>query len=88
MSNFWTIPPKILSPMARPVGIAFINMIGMISAALSPLVFGFLRDLTHTWMASVLFVGGMLIVSAGLMLLVPAKETVPAAAAASASQKG
>jgi ACS family 4-hydroxyphenylacetate permease-like MFS transporter len=74
MTTFWTVPPKVLSPTARPVGIAFINMIGMISAALSPLVFGLLRDMTKTWAASVLFVAGMLVVSSMCMLLVNAKE--------------
>jgi len=74
MSTFWTVPPKILSPNARPVGIAFINMIGMISAALSPLVFGLLRDMTKSWAASVLFVAVMLVLSAGFMLMVNAKE--------------
>jgi ACS family 4-hydroxyphenylacetate permease-like MFS transporter len=81
MSTFWTVPPKILSPLARPVGIAFINMIGMISAALSPLVFGFLRDLTHSWKASVLFVAIMLVLSSLFMLAVNAKENLAPAAA-------
>ncbi len=76
MTTFWTVPPKLLSPTARPVGIAFINMIGMISAALSPLIFGLLRDMTKSWVASVLFVAVMLVLSAGFMLMVNAKENL------------
>lgn len=86
MTTFWTVPPKVLSPTARPVGIAFINMIGMISAALSPLVFGLLRDLTHSWAASVLFVAGTLVVSAALMVMVNAKENLAPTTAGEAAE--
>lgn len=79
MSLFWTIPARVLSPNGRPIGIAFINMWGMVSAAVSPLIFGFLRDKTNTWAASMIFVACMLIVCSGFVLAVRAKETVAAA---------
>jgi ACS family 4-hydroxyphenylacetate permease-like MFS transporter len=73
---FWTLPPQVLSTLARPVGIAFITTFGTLAAILCPLVFGLLRDLTHSWTASVLYVAAMLLVSASLIFLVPIKKSV------------
>jgi ACS family 4-hydroxyphenylacetate permease-like MFS transporter len=76
MTIFWTIPPHVLSSAGRPVGLAFINSCGMIAAASSPLIVGFFRDLTHSWAASLIFVAVMMVISATLVLLVPAKEAI------------
>jgi MFS transporter, ACS family, 4-hydroxyphenylacetate permease len=75
---FWALAPNTLSPAARPVGIAWINMCGIISASISPLLFGFLRDLTESWFASLLFVGLMLTITASLIFLIPAGKKSPA----------
>lgn len=69
---FWTVPAQVLSPNARPVGIAWISTCGIVAASVSPLVFGFLRDLTNSWFASLIFVAVMLAVAAALFFLVPA----------------
>lgn len=71
---FWTVPPRVLSTASRPVGIAFISSCGMVAAGSSPLMIGFFRDLTHSWAASLLLVAVMMLISAALVLLVPAKE--------------
>jgi ACS family 4-hydroxyphenylacetate permease-like MFS transporter len=78
---FWTVPPKLLSPAARPVGIAAINCCASIGSALSPLVVGLLRDLTHGWVASLLFVAAVLAGAAFLIFLIPTKENVALPAA-------
>ena len=80
---FWTVVAHIPSPRARPVGIAFVSSCGVCSASLSPLLVGWLRDLTHSWAASLLFVAAMVLGSAALVFLIPAEEKVPPAALAS-----
>jgi MFS transporter, ACS family, 4-hydroxyphenylacetate permease len=61
---FWTIPVAILSPAARPAGIAFINTIGIGGgSALSPLVIGYFKDLTGSFTSGLLYVIVMLIMS-------------------------
>jgi len=70
MTIFWTIPPMVLSGAGLPIGLAFINMIGLSASSLSPLVVGFLKDLTHSWVSSLLYVVVMLVGAAGLVTLV------------------
>jgi ACS family 4-hydroxyphenylacetate permease-like MFS transporter len=61
---FWTIPVALLSPAARPAGIAFINTIGIGGgSALSPLVIGYFKDLTGSFTSGLLYVIAMLIMS-------------------------
>jgi len=74
MTIFWTIPPHVLSPGARPVGIAFISTAGMIGGLVAPFVVGFLKDLTHTFTASLLFIVVVLVIAAAAVFLVPAAE--------------
>jgi ACS family 4-hydroxyphenylacetate permease-like MFS transporter len=74
MTIFWTVPPHMLPPSARPVGIAFINSCGMIAAATSPLLVGFFKDLTHSWVTGLLFVTFMMIVSATLVFLMLVRQ--------------
>jgi ACS family 4-hydroxyphenylacetate permease-like MFS transporter len=62
--TFWTIPVAILSPAARPAGIAFVNTIGIGGgSAISPLVIGYLKDLTGGFTSGLLYVIVMLIMS-------------------------
>jgi ACS family 4-hydroxyphenylacetate permease-like MFS transporter len=84
---FWAVAPNTLSTVARPIGIAWVNTCGIISASVSPLLFGFLRDLTNSWFASLLFVALMLTIAAVLIFLIPAGGK-PAAASSTASEKG
>lgn len=67
---FWTVPPNVLSLRGRPVGIAWINTCGIVSASISPLLFGYLKDLTNGWFASLMFTAGMLVIAAVLVFLV------------------
>jgi ACS family 4-hydroxyphenylacetate permease-like MFS transporter len=70
MAVFWTVPPSILSPAARPAGIAFISSCGIFASATSPLLVGWLRDLTDSFTAAILFVAGVLVAAAALVLMV------------------
>jgi ACS family 4-hydroxyphenylacetate permease-like MFS transporter len=74
---FWTIPVAILSPAARPAGIAFINTIGIGGgSALSPLVIGYFKDLTGSFTSGLIYVIVMLIMSIICITLV-AMQTRP-----------
>jgi ACS family 4-hydroxyphenylacetate permease-like MFS transporter len=78
---FWTIVPHVLSPNARAIGLAFIQTVGMAVVSIDHLSIGFLKDVTHGWAASLMFIAVMLLASAFLVHLIPANEKVPAMAA-------
>lgn len=78
---FWTIPPHVLSPAARPVGLAFISSCGIVAASCSPLIIGFLKDLTHTWAAGLMFIAAFLVGGAIIVHLVPTRHAPLAARA-------
>jgi MFS transporter, ACS family, 4-hydroxyphenylacetate permease len=74
---FWTIPVAILSPAARPAGIAFVNTIGIGGgSALSPLVIGYFKDLTGSFTSGLLYVIAMLIMSI-ICITIVAMQTRP-----------
>jgi len=77
---FWTIPPHVLSPAGRPVGLAFISSCGVLAASASPLIIGYLKDLTHTWIASLMCIAVFLVAAAVIVFFVPTKANAPAAA--------
>jgi ACS family 4-hydroxyphenylacetate permease-like MFS transporter len=77
--TFWTIPVAILSPAARPAGIAFVNTIGIGGgSALSPLVIGYLKDLTGGFTSGLVYVIAMLIMSLICTTIVAAQMRTPA----------
>ena len=63
MVVFWTLPQKLLSVEARPAGIGLINAVGILGAAVSPAVIGWLRDLTGNFAAGLFYAATLLIVS-------------------------
>jgi ACS family 4-hydroxyphenylacetate permease-like MFS transporter len=69
MSVLWAVPPLLLSPAARPAGIAFISSCGILASMATPLLIGYLRDLTHTFVAGLFFLAAMLVASGVLVLL-------------------
>jgi ACS family 4-hydroxyphenylacetate permease-like MFS transporter len=79
---FWTIPASaaILSPAARPAGIAFISCIGIGGgSALGPAVVGYLKDLTGTFTSGLLYVVAMLIMGVICITIVTAQTRVSTA---------
>ncbi|MGU7782564.1 MFS transporter [Burkholderia sp. PU8-34] len=60
MSIFWTTPDLVLSASARAIGIAAINAIGNIGSALNPLAVGWLKDVTHSFAAGLLYAAALL----------------------------
>jgi ACS family 4-hydroxyphenylacetate permease-like MFS transporter len=72
----FTLPAMVLPREAHPAGIAFINVVGIMGATLSPLIMGIMKDLTGAFTAPMIVIGAMLGIGAGLMMLVPRKLIV------------
>ena len=74
--TFWTLPVSaaILSPDARPAGIALINCIGIGGgSAIGPFVIGYLKDLTGSFTTGLVYVVAMLIAGMICVTLVAAQ---------------
>ena len=71
MSIFWTTPDHALSFQARAVGIAVINAVGNIGSALNPLVVGWLKDLTQSFHAGLIYAAALLVVGAAIVFVLP-----------------
>lgn len=85
MSIFWTTPDQAMSFQARAIGIAVINAVGNIGSALNPLVVGWLKDLTQSFTAGIIYATVLLVIGSLLIFLLPipspAKHCQPAKAA-------
>jgi MFS transporter, ACS family, 4-hydroxyphenylacetate permease len=85
MSIFWTTPDQAFTPEARAIGLAVINAIGNISSAANPLVVGWLRDVTHSYAAGLVYSAVLLVLGAAIVATLPigrAKETTAVGSAA------
>jgi ACS family 4-hydroxyphenylacetate permease-like MFS transporter len=71
MSIFWTTPDHALSFRARAVGIAVINATGNIGSALNPLAVGWLKDLTHSFSAGLIYAAVLLVIGAVVVAVLP-----------------
>ncbi len=71
-SIFWTLPSLYLSAKARPVGIAFVNAVGLLGSALGPYVVGVLKDLTGSFTPGLLFVVAMIFMGVVCVFATPA----------------
>jgi MFS transporter, ACS family, 4-hydroxyphenylacetate permease len=77
--TFWTFPASsaILSSEARPAGIALINCVGIGGgSSIGPLVIGYLKDLTGSFTAGLLYVVAMLIVGVVCIAVVATQARV------------
>ena len=68
---FYTTPSILLPREARAAGLAFLNTIGIGGSTLSPIMVGYLRDMTGGFMVPMLAIAGLLILGVLLMLMVP-----------------
>jgi ACS family 4-hydroxyphenylacetate permease-like MFS transporter len=71
MSIFWTTPDQALSFKAQAIGIAVINATGNISSALNPVIVGWLKDVTHSFSAGVVYAAILLLIGAALVMALP-----------------
>jgi ACS family 4-hydroxyphenylacetate permease-like MFS transporter len=74
MAVFWTLPPTLFSPRARPAGIAFISSCGILASATSPLLVGWLTDLTKSFATALFCVAAVLLGAVALVLFVGARR--------------
>ncbi len=74
MTVLWTVPQALLSPAARPAGIAFISSCGILASMATPLLIGYLRDLTHNFVAGLFFLALVLIGASALVIAAVRKE--------------
>ncbi|WP_157157586.1 MFS transporter [Diaminobutyricimonas sp. LJ205] len=73
---FWPIPTIVLAPALRPAGVAVANSLGTLGGAVSPIVFGLVRDATGSYDFAILFLALFALTSALLVLTVrTAKRT-------------
>ena len=68
---FFTLPSMVLPPKAHAAGIAYLNVIGIAGTAVTPLIMGIMKDWTGTFTASMLSMGGVFVIGAAAMFLVP-----------------
>ena len=71
MTIFWTTPDAALSNKAKAIGIAVINATGNVGSALSSVVVGLLKDLTHSFTSGIVFAVVALVIGATILLLIP-----------------
>ena len=71
MSIFWTTPDQAFSFKAQAIGIAVINATGNISSALNPVIVGWLKDVTHTFTAGLLYATVLLVIGAVIVMVLP-----------------
>ena len=69
LPNFWTVPAKFLTGGAAAVGIALINTFGNVAGFAAGYVTGFLKDLTGSYVVSMFAVGGLMVLSGVLMVM-------------------
>ena len=69
LPNFWTVPTQFLTGVAAAAGIALINTMGNIAGFAAPYITGFLKDQTGDYKVSMFVVGGFMLLSAILMVV-------------------
>lgn len=69
MSILWTLPANVLSPSARPAGIALISTAGILGSAVSPSIIGVLRDETGSFAPGLLYMATLLVIAIACVTL-------------------
>ncbi len=82
LPNFWTVPTQFLTGVAAAAGIALINTMGNIAGFTAPYLTGFLKDLTGDYKVPMFVVGGFMLLSAVLMVVLSRRSRVETPAAA------
>jgi MFS family permease len=73
ISQFWTLPPAILTGAAAAAGIAIANSVGSLSGLMAPYLLGIVKTMTDSTNGGVLVLAGCLVVGSLLVFTVPAK---------------
>lgn len=83
LPNFWTMPTRFLTGAAAAAGIALINTVGNLAGFSAGFITGWLKDWTGSYTVPMIVVGGFMLLSAVLMVVLsrsgrPAPAAVPA----------
>lgn len=73
ISQFWTLPPSILSGAAAAAGIAIANSVGSVSGLIAPYLLGIVKTVTDSTNSGVLVLAVCLVVGSLLVFTVPAR---------------
>ena len=76
LPNFWSLPPEFLTGAAAAAGIAFINTFGNIGGFSAPYVTGALTDATGDEKLGLWLAGGLLVMSAVVLLVLAGRNRV------------
>lgn len=82
LPNFWTLPTRFLTGAAAAAGVALINTIGNLAGFSAPIITGVVKDWTGGYEVPMFIVGGFMLLSALLMVLLARRGAVAAAPAA------
>lgn len=69
LPNFWTLPTQFLTGVAAAAGVALINTIGNLAGFSAPYITGAVHDATGGYELPMTIVGGFMLVSAVLMIV-------------------
>jgi len=69
LTVFWTIPPAYLTGTAKAGGIAFISSVGALGGFVSPTIVGWVTTQTGSVYYGLAVIGGMLVLSAAILLI-------------------
>lgn len=82
LPNFWTVPTQFLTGAAAAAGIALINTVGNVAGFSAGYITGWLKDWTGSYTVPMFVVGGFMLLSSILMVVLSrqgkASEGVPA----------
>jgi MFS family permease len=81
LPNFWTVPAKFLTGAAAAVGIALVNTFGNIAGFAAGYVTGWLKDFSGSYIVPMFVVGGLMLLSAVLMVALGRRERTTTTAA-------
>jgi MFS family permease len=70
-ASFWTLPASFLGGAAAAAGIALVNSLGNIAGFASTYIVGWMADLTHSNAVSLYLFGGIVLLAAVLVLMIP-----------------
>jgi MFS family permease len=69
LPNFWTLPTQFLTGVAAAAGVALINTLGNLAGFSAPYITGAVHDWTGGYEAPMFIVGGFMLLSAVLMIV-------------------
>ncbi|WP_415856538.1 MFS transporter [Sinomonas sp. G460-2] len=75
LPNFWTVPTRFLTGAAAAAGIALINTVGNIAGFAAGYVTGALKDWTGSYVVPMFVVGGFMVLSSILMVVLARRGT-------------